>query len=952
MNARKLLLRQKVEVRQLEEGLGGSWHPGVVVGVLDSCRKVEYDDLLCESGSSKLIESIPVTGAIEGLYQRPCVKFNYRGRIRPIPPLPRSMSASDAKLTFGVCVDVMFKEAWWEGVIFDCDEGAKERHVYFPDEGDERAFKLTDLRVTSDWDEFTGQWRERGVWKLVDLVKEHKIDKHVFHFVRRVWSRLKVNYGFQKMISEWTCGAYCVWKEYFMEVIYNMTTKPGRKVSFPTNTQIHAVKKRKGRTKRSRVSFVDASVLTRSMQKRKDKELSLRVKTRRMCLSEAEDSFIAVADNRGYMTDGDCMRSQPANADASLNIEVSKASDNSEAEQVPSQICSLANARALKKGVHLMRTSQNDGAPSVNPSMSEKNLNMNMSPNVCFRKKWQSAEDKLTPRKLTPSPLHGNKLGRHKSRDSRLTRHVLDSVPLQFQDNNPVYNRREVMLLKQKKVGISARYSVHRKERRIRISRRSIGKKRSPKRIKKLYPRKTQEASVISKPTLKKELEVSKSKQKEASLLGSGCEGFQPVTTSCQESEHQETVDSPRKQKVRKGRCRDSVCLICQHGGELLHCDHCLSSYHLTCIELQEIPDGESFCPSCQCGLCGLEHSANGDQLFTQVCYQCSRQYHVACLNKAGASVSDDSFLDKFCSRSCFEICARLHELLQISNPTKMEGLTWTITRSRRNDCNVHNERVHPLVPVSQALNVFHECFEPILEPHTGRDLVADIVYNSGSKFRRLDFHGFYVIALVNGEELVCVATIRIHGQKVAEMPLVATPFKYRRKGMCRLLVEELEKMLVEMGVERLVLPAIAQLSDTWVSSFGFAEMPALLRRELLGYPFVLFKGTTMFQKIPRRTTPLDSLEATRKLERTRPRQEFHPKDRFSLQYKRRGKESEMDVSDKNQTTFKCVYKRRRVQASKNCKTVMDGSDKNQSTYKCVYKRQRIQASRDSIMSQ
>jgi len=36
----------------------------------------------------------------------------------------------------------------------------------------------------------------------------------------------------------------------------------------------------------------------------------------------------------------------------------------------------------------------------------------------------------------------------------------------------------------------------------------------------------------------------------------------------------------------------------------------------------------------------------------------------------------------------------------------------------------------------------------------------------------------------------------RIHGQKVAEMPLIATRFKYRRKGMCRLLVSELEKVL------------------------------------------------------------------------------------------------------------------------------------------------------------
>ncbi|GAB4855698.1 hypothetical protein Ancab_024340 [Ancistrocladus abbreviatus] len=188
------------------------------------------------------------------------------------------------------------------------------------------------------------------------------------------------------------------------------------------------------------------------------------------------------------------------------------------------------------------------------------------------------------------------------------------------------------------------------------------------------------------------------------------------------------------------------------------------------------------FCPSCTCGLCGLRNS-NSDRLFTEFCYQCSRQYHVDCLNKAGIPFSDDHLSDKFCSRRCFEICARLHDLLQTSNPTSMEGLTWTITRSRRNDCNIHDERVHPIIQSSQVLNVFHECFQPIIEPHTKRDLVADVVYNSGSKFRRLDFHGFYVMVLLNGEELACVATVRIHGHKVAEMPLVATPFKYRRQA-------------------------------------------------------------------------------------------------------------------------------------------------------------------------
>ncbi|KAL2941761.1 Increased DNA methylation 1 [Bienertia sinuspersici] len=883
MNTRKLLLREEVEVRQLEEGLKGSWYSGKVVRVSDLCREVKYDELLCESGNSKLIESIPVTGAIEGLYQRPCVKYNYRGRIRPVPP-PAPPFAAETKLAFGVCVDVLFKEAWWEGVIFDCDESAKERCVYFPDEGDECVFKLSDLRVTSEWDEFTGQWRERGVWTLVNLAKEHKNYGHLFQFIRRVWSHLRAHYGFKKMISEWTCGAYCVWKEYFREVVSDMTSKPGVKdLAFPTS--VHAAVKRKRRSKRTKASCLNASVLTRSMQEKVTKEIRLAVRTRRMCMSEAEDSLISAAKKSSYLTEGYYLQSQSVNADACINtdIEVSRTDDNSACKQVPSLCCSQVNAGVVDEGCRHVRMSRNGSLPSTSPRMPENCRKMS---NNHSRRSWRLAEANLAPKKSMPTSLCDRKLEINTSCGPRVTRQMHDTVPLQFQDNNPVYKRGELSLLKQKKAGVTMRYPVHRKGRRVRICRR-IGKKRSPKRrIKKIYPRKNQDIIKSSEPTLHLEPETSKSHQIEGDLLGSHCKEIQPVTTSSQDHGLPNTLES-HKQSSKRNRWHDSVCLVCQYGGELLHCGRCMSSYHLPCIDLKEVRDGVSFCPCCQCGLCGLEHSASHPQLFTQVCYQCSRRYHVACLKKAGTNVSEDSFLDKFCSRSCFEICSRLHELCTISNPTTVEGLTWTITRSRRNDCNVHNERVHPLIQVSQVLNVFHECFEPIIEPHTGRDLVADIVYNSGSKFRRLDFHGFYVIALVDGEELVCVATIRIHGQKVAEMPLVATRFKYRRKGMCRILMDELEKMLVEMGVERLVLPAIAQLSDTWVSSFGFADMPAPLRRELLGYPFVLFQGTTLFQKILRRSAPAGSLAAGPKLAQEK-RAEHNSKGSFNLHYKRR----------------------------------------------------------------
>lgn len=61
-------------------------------------------------------------------------------------------------------------------------------------------------------------------------------------------------------------------------------------------------------------------------------------------------------------------------------------------------------------------------------------------------------------------------------------------------------------------------------------------------------------------------------------------------------------------------------------------------------------------------------------------------------------------------------------------------------------------------------------------------------------------------------------------------------------------------QMLTQLGIERLVLPAIPALQNTW-RKFGFTQPSLLERLELLGYPLLIFQKTTMFQKVLNKST-------------------------------------------------------------------------------------------------
>ncbi|TXG74413.1 hypothetical protein EZV62_002992 [Acer yangbiense] len=269
------------------------------------------------------------------------------------------------------------------------------------------------------------------------------------------------------------------------------------------------------------------------------------------------------------------------------------------------------------------------------------------------------------------------------------------------------------------------------------------------------------------------------------------------------------------------------------------------------------VPAGNFFCRSCCCGICGSEFRDGFENV--PICYQCERKYHGTCmLKRGGAHISVTRSKENwFCSKKCHEIFLGLQKL--VGKPIPIGGknlnLTWTLLKPKQLDSRrVDAYDIECLSKLKIAPSVMHECFEPVKDARTGRDLVEDVIYGRGSEINRTNFKGFYTVLLERNEEMVTVANVRVFGEKVAEVPLVGTRFPFRRLGMCRLLMNELEKKLMEIGVEKLILPAIPNMLDTWTTSFGFSEMTHSERLSLLDFAFLDFQGTIMCQKLLSKT--------------------------------------------------------------------------------------------------
>ncbi|XP_022877414.1 increased DNA methylation 1-like [Olea europaea var. sylvestris] len=329
--------------------------------------------------------------------------------------------------------------------------------------------------------------------------------------------------------------------------------------------------------------------------------------------------------------------------------------------------------------------------------------------------------------------------------------------------------------------------------------------------------------------------------------------------TSCQleawSAEYKARKVAPQSGQGDETDQNDDSCGRCGDVGELICCDNCPSAFHQSCLFEQELPEGSWYCPQCRCLICGaVVHDKDASQSHSSFkCSQCEFKYHETCMQGKGMKIemASDNW---FCGEYCQEVYSGLRSRIGLINHLS-DDYSWTLLQCINGEQKVHSDECFVALKaecnskLAVAITILEDCFLPMVDPKTGINMIPQVMYNWGSELARLNYSGFYTVVLEKDDIMLSVASIRIHGVTVAELPLVATCNNYRRRGLCRLLINSIEEMLKSLRVEKLVVSAIPSVVETWTKGFGFKPLEDDERQSLSKINLMVFPGSVWLQK-------------------------------------------------------------------------------------------------------
>ncbi|KAL3579638.1 hypothetical protein D5086_017473 [Populus alba] len=251
------------------------------------------------------------------------------------------------------------------------------------------------------------------------------------------------------------------------------------------------------------------------------------------------------------------------------------------------------------------------------------------------------------------------------------------------------------------------------------------------------------------------------------------------------------------------------------------------------------------------------------------ICDQCEKEFHVGCLKEHQLQDLKELPTGKwFCCTGCERIHSALQKLV-IRGEEKLPDSSLNFIKKKHEESasesggggdirwRLLSKKTDPSDVteslLSEAVAIFHERFAPITVDKTKRkrddhDFIPSMV--KGGDMKGQDLGGMYCAVLLVNHEVVSAAVMRIFGQELAELPIVATSSKLQGQGYFQTLFTCIEKLLGFLNVKNLVLPAAEEVESIWTNKFGFSS---ITQDELMeyrkSYQIMEFQGSLMLQK-------------------------------------------------------------------------------------------------------